>query len=122
MDEIAKNSLLYDFYGSLLTEKQRRIARLYHEEDLSLQEIAEELSISRQGVYDALKKAEQAMADYEEKLGSLKEFLKIQAKKEELQKTFSLLKSGIEAGPATRDKEILSLLSDLEVEIESLNG
>ena len=58
MESIEKISLLYDFYGGLLTEKQRQVMELYHEENLSLAEIAEEFGISRQGVHDTLKKAE----------------------------------------------------------------
>ena len=60
---------LMDFYGAMLTEHRREVVRLYCEEDLSLAEIAEQLSITRQGVSDALKKARTQLMDYEEKLG-----------------------------------------------------
>ena len=60
---------LMDFYGAMLTEHRREVVRLYCEEDLSLAEIAEQLSITRQGVSDALKKARAQLVDYEEKLG-----------------------------------------------------
>lgn len=69
MNEIAKETLLFDFYGSLLTEKKRRVMELYHEEDLSLAEIAEEFGISRAAVHDSLKSAERQLAEYEDKLG-----------------------------------------------------
>ena len=69
MDEITQASLLYDFYGQLLSRRQRQVMELYHEENLSLSEIAEEFGISRQGVHDALKNAEKALHEYEEKLG-----------------------------------------------------
>jgi uncharacterized protein len=69
LDSIARLSLLNDFYGSLLTSRQQEVMRLYHEENLSLSEIAEEFGISRQGVHDTLKNAEHALTDYEEKLG-----------------------------------------------------
>ena len=65
INDITRASLLYDFYGALLTEKQRSVMALYHEENLSLSEIADEYGISRQAVHDALKKAEQALEDYE---------------------------------------------------------
>ncbi len=68
INDITRVSLLYDFYGALLTEKQRSVMSLYHEENLSLSEIAEEYGISRQGVHDTLKKAEQALEEYERKL------------------------------------------------------
>ncbi|MBQ3214997.1 MAG: HTH domain-containing protein, partial [Oscillospiraceae bacterium] len=47
-------TLLYDFYGELLTERQKMCFELYHDQDLSLAEIAQELKVSRQGVYDNL--------------------------------------------------------------------
>lgn len=59
---------LLDFYGSLLSPRQREIATLYYNEDLSLAEVAELLSITRQGVRDGLLKAEMLLSDYEEKL------------------------------------------------------
>ncbi len=69
---MAKNldyAVLLDFYGDLLTEKQRDIMQLYYYEDLSLSEIAENENISRQGVHDAIKHAEQYLDDFEEKIG-----------------------------------------------------
>lgn len=71
LDEVARHSLLYDFYGPLLTKRQQEVLRLYHEDNLSLSEIAEEFGISRQGVHDALKSAEHALTEYEAKLGLL---------------------------------------------------
>ena len=76
VDEITRASLLYDFYGALLTEKQRQVMALYHEENLSLSEIGQEFGISRQAVHDTLKKAEQALEEYEEKLGLIDKFLR----------------------------------------------
>ena len=74
IDDITKQSLLYDFYGALLTERQRQVMELYHEENLSLAEIADEFGISRQGVHDALKNAEKSLGAYEEKLGLVQKF------------------------------------------------
>jgi RNA polymerase sigma factor (sigma-70 family) len=62
-------SLLFDYYGGLLGERQNQIFSLYHEDDLSLSEIAELMKITRQGVHDALKKAEAQLMKYEDKLG-----------------------------------------------------
>lgn len=61
-------SILYDYYGVLLKENQADIIDLYYNQDLSLSEIAEDMNISRQGVYDALKRAEKSLIDYEEKI------------------------------------------------------
>lgn len=69
MDQILYLSLLFDFYGALLTDKQQECLRLHLFEDLSLSEIAGELGISRQAVHDNIHRAERAMAGYEEKLG-----------------------------------------------------
>ena len=68
---MAKNmdiALLFDFYGDLLTEKQRHVVELYYEEDLSLAEIAEDQNITRQGVRDSIKRAEAQMLEMEEHL------------------------------------------------------
>lgn len=69
VDNIEYASLLYDFYGSLLDEKASRVMEFYHEYNLSLSEIAEELKMSRQGVHYLLKKAENDLETFEAKLG-----------------------------------------------------
>lgn len=69
IDKTLEMNLLYDFYGALLPEKQQEILRLHYEEDYSLAEIADEVSITRQGVHDAMKKADRSLHQYEEKLG-----------------------------------------------------
>ena len=60
--------LLLDFYGQLLTEKIRSVLELYYQEDMSLSEIADELSISRQGVHDKIRQGSRLLEDYENKL------------------------------------------------------
>ena len=67
-------SMLLDFYGELLTEKQRDCFDLHYNEDLSLSEIAEQLGISRQGVWDNIRRAESAMREIEEKTGLIARF------------------------------------------------
>lgn len=72
--DIAKNvrvSRLLDFYGGLLTERQREISSLHYDEDLSLGEISQICGITRQGVLDSLKKSEAALTGFEQKLGLL---------------------------------------------------
>ncbi|MBR0596800.1 YlxM family DNA-binding protein [Sinanaerobacter chloroacetimidivorans] len=73
-EKIIEISILYDFYGQLLTAKQQEILKLYYEDNYSLSEIAEVFTISRQGVHDAVKKAEKALHEYEEKLGLVHKF------------------------------------------------
>jgi predicted DNA-binding protein YlxM (UPF0122 family) len=70
-----KWALYLDLYGSFLTERQSKIFDLYYNEDCSLAEIAEQLSISRQGVLDGIKKAQAKLNDCEKKLGLVAERL-----------------------------------------------
>ncbi|HUS89471.1 MAG TPA: putative DNA-binding protein [Desulfosporosinus sp.] len=74
MEKLAKIALLADFYGPLLTEKQRNVWDLHYQEDLSLAEIAEVEHISRQAIHDLLKRTERILAEYEEKLGLVQRF------------------------------------------------
>lgn len=60
--------MLFDFYGPLLTDRQRDVFRMYFQEDLSLAEIGEELDISRQAVYDLLKRVQVSLEELESKL------------------------------------------------------
>lgn len=77
MNEIMKRSLLFDFYGELLTEHQRDIYEQHVLNDLSLGEIAESSGISRQGVHDLVRRCDKALGGYEEKLGLVRRFLLI---------------------------------------------
>ena len=67
-------TMLFDFYGELLTERQKEFFDLYYNEDLSLGEIAENAGISRQGVRDVIVRAEAAMQEIEDKTGIIKRF------------------------------------------------
>ena len=69
MEARVQLNYLLDFYGPLLTKHRQELMRLYCEEDLSQQEIAEQLEITRQGVFDAIAKSKKQLCDYEEKLG-----------------------------------------------------
>ena len=74
MDELFEKSLLYDFYGELLTEHQQAVYQSFVFDDMSLAEVAEEQGITRQGVRDAIKRAEKQLFDMEEKLGLVRRF------------------------------------------------
>ncbi len=67
-------SFLLDFYGEMLTEKQREMIEFYYNEDLSLAEIADNQGITRQGVRDSIKRAEAQLLEMEERLGLAKRF------------------------------------------------
>lgn len=76
IDKVTMMTLLYDFYGQLLTKKQQKFIELYYGNDYSLGEIAENYGVSRQAVYDTLKRAENTLRNYERKLGLIDKFLK----------------------------------------------
>ena len=65
---------LLDFYGDILSKRRRDALDFYYNDDMSLSEIADEMNISRQGVRDLIKNAEEELAFYEEKLGLAKKF------------------------------------------------
>lgn len=69
MEERLRLAFLVDFYGALLTDKQRQCLEMYLFDDLSFSEIGEEMRISRQAVYDMVHRSTQVLTDYEEKLG-----------------------------------------------------
>mgnify|MGYP002540608636 CR=1 FL=1 len=72
--DVYKLSMLLDFYGQLLTENQYMCLDLHCNQDLSMGEIAQELHISRQGVYDFIKKGRERLLEYEERLKLLERF------------------------------------------------
>ena len=78
-------SILLDYYGMVLTEKQRNILTEYYNDDLSLAEIAENYGITRQGVRDAIKHGENALKELEEKVGFAARYRRVQQKLEELE-------------------------------------
>ncbi len=73
-DDAFEMCLLFDFYGSVLTERQQEVFDLYYNEDLSLAEIAEHAEITRQGVRDAIARSKKILLDLEEKLGLVARF------------------------------------------------
>lgn len=76
LEKTTRINFLFDFYQSLLTEKQRLYMQLYYLDDLSLGEIASEYGVSRQAVYDNVRRTEAMLEDYEEKLNLFAKFQK----------------------------------------------
>ena len=74
-----QQALLYDFYGELLTERQRQVYESVVLEDYSLSEVAEERKISRQGVHDMIRRCNHILEGYEEKLHLVEKFLNIRS-------------------------------------------
>lgn len=110
IERVEYASMLYDFYGSLLSESQNEVMALYHEDNLSLSEIAEELGQSRQAVHYTLRKAEKALKSYEEKLGLVASYKRNQQLAEE---AFSIIESeSLTAASAGTLKKIISNIVD----------
>ncbi len=108
-------TMLLDFYGEMLTEKQRSCFAMHYNEDLSLSEIAEVMNISRQGVRDLLVRAEAVLIATEEKIGMIKRFSEQRAVFEQMKQEISEL-THITQG---RAREISQ---SLEKELESVKN
>lgn len=92
-DKLNEIPVLYDFYGQLLTEKQRHYLELYYYYDLSLGEISEESGTTRQAVYDIIKRSEHLLQSYEEKLQLVQRFDNERKALEEIIASLARLKS-----------------------------
>ena len=112
MNEILEQSLLFDFYGELLTERQKEIYGQFIQEDLSLGEIAKDAGISRQGVHDLIKRCNQTLKGYEDKLHLVEKFMKVRDK---VQKIDELL-DGYELDKAHSIVEDIRRISDEIIE------
>jgi Uncharacterized protein conserved in bacteria len=104
--EIVRLSYLYDFYGPLLKDRHREIFEQYILNDLSLSEIAQKYDITRQGVYDIVKRGSRKLEEYEEKLQLFQRF---QMAKERLGKIEELVKTDQE----TEKEELLALAREI---------
>ena len=78
INDLVRKSLLYDFYGALLTDHQREVYEEVVLNDYSLSEIAEDEGISRQGVHDMIKRCDKALEEYESKLGLVAKFKEVE--------------------------------------------
>ena len=114
VDRIVEQSLLYDFYGELLTEHQQTVYEAAVFEDLSLSEIAKDEGISRQGVHDLLKRCNKSLEEYEAKLHLVAKFKLAQQKVEQIQSLAEAYKKSADASKIDEiekiSKEILEEL------------
>jgi predicted DNA-binding protein YlxM (UPF0122 family) len=102
MDKRVELNWLLDFYGPLLTKRRQTLLKLYLEEDLSLQEIAEQASISRQGVYDAIANAQRQLEAFERKLSLLARYRRIQSEIDACKEALKLVRSTEDTEPRLR--------------------
>lgn len=107
MDDTFLRTMLYDFYGDLLTDKQREYYDLHYNSDLSLFEIAEMTGTSRQAVWDIIRRAEQSMRGFEEKTGLI---AKAVQQRSELQKVICMVQK-LQEGP--EKQTILNALNEI---------
>ena len=112
MDKNYEHALLYDFYGPLLTKKQRQIYEEVRFGDLSLSEASEQFGISRQGVHDSLKRVEKSLEAYEMRLGLVKQFREIKSRAEKIREICSHLQK--EQAANAEFRSILQLTREIE--------
>ncbi len=106
--------MLYDYYGDLLTERQKECFELRYNQDLSLGEIGQELGISRQGVYDNLSRTEQQLRNMEQKTGCVRRDLQCRKAIESVYEAAQQLSSHEDGQVAKLADRILSAISDLK--------
>ena len=107
MEKFVEQTLLYDFYGELLTERQQQVYESVVLEDYSLSEVAENLGISRQGVHDMIKRCNHTLEEYESRLHLVEKFLCIRKQVQKIKE----LAVGYNAGEITEiSKKILEEL------------
>ncbi len=116
MEKIVEYALLYDFYGTLLTEHQQKIYEDYVYQNYSIGEIAEEAGISRQGVHDLIKRCNRILEGYEEKLKLLSKFSDTKAKVNEISRLIRLCLTQ-ETGEREEQKQILFQIEHISDEI-----
>lgn len=110
LEERVRLSMLYDFYGALLKENQRRMYEAYILEDYSITEIAEEMGITRQGVHDAVKRATKQLGEYEERLGLVQRFERQRGQVRQLQEYLKEM----EISQETREgRKVFEILQDI---------
>ena len=113
MDEAVFRTLLFDFYGELLTEKQKEYFDLHYNEDLSLSEIAESEGISRQGVWDIIRRAEDSLRRYENRTGLVARFAEQRRSVERMERKLAELLPRL-------DGESRALAEDMQRELQEL--
>lgn len=112
MEKIVEQTLLYDFYGELLTEHQKRIYENVVFNDLSLSEAAEEAGISRQGVHDLIRRCTRTLEGYEEKLHLIERFAQTRRQAEEISRLVQVYREKPEEALLSRIEEICEAMKE----------
>ena len=112
-DSRQRENILFDFYGNLLTEKQRTVFTMYIEEDYSFAEIAKEINSSPQAVLDLLKRSREKLANFEDKLGLVQKF--------HLQEKAALMIETLLDGLTVDDRpEVVTVADNIRVHVKSM--
>ncbi len=114
MEEKVKISMLCEFYGKLLTDKQYEFINDYYNNDLSLSEIAENNEITRQAVRDIIKKGEKKLFEYEEKLNFMKRTLNQEKRIEKALSELTKIQKDYS------DKQVATVLESIKKELSCL--
>ena len=114
-DETVLRTMLFDFYGELLTEKQREYFDLHYNADLSLAEIAESSGISRQGVWDIIRRAEATLRETERKTGLVQRY-------GDQRQTLADMERKLRRLEALTSGEGLELVRQMERQVAELKG
>lgn len=107
-------TLLFDYYGELLTQRQKMCFDLRYNQDLTLAEIAQELGVSRQGVYDNIARAEALLRNMEEKTGCVRRDLRLRKAVQAVSAAAAKLKQTDDPAVQSLAGEILAQLQDIE--------
>lgn len=113
LKEVVELSMLYDFYGELLSENAKYAFSGYVLEDMTLAELSEETGVSRQGIYDLVKRTVDKLRGYEKKLRLVEKFEKMKAEVENIK----ALAKEIEKGDTGKSAEIIRLAEEMLDEI-----
>lgn len=113
MDNITKLNLLFDYYGDFLTKKQKNIFEQYYLNDLSLGEIAENAGITRQGVHDVLRRSQETLVNFEEKLGMVKKHIQQRKEIEEILTLLKEIEPGLELSYKEKYRDVYNRVSSL---------
>lgn len=117
MEKLVRIGILIDFYGKLLSEKQYQVMDLYYLNDFTLSEIGEELGVSRQSVFDTLKRSEEKLDSYENELGLVAKFYSSQDTIREIRKIAAEI---YEIGKKEANKEIMDKAISIEERISRI--
>ena len=111
-------AMLFDFFGDMLTERQREFYDLYYNEDLSLSEIAENYGISRQGVRDVIVRAEATLTELEDKTGIIRRFHVMQDQLKNVQRAVTDISQ--RNTQQCQDEEIENLVKEINAILDQL--